>query len=156
MLEYVNLNVNPKRKKTGDCSTRALCQATNTPWAEVIKMQCEESCKSCYDPTSPQVVEALLNKLGFAKMGKPFKPSGRTYAVAEMDQLLKPDDIAVVQVANHWVCVKGTRYIDIWNSGIKSVYRYFVKHGCSEHDLRLYANGKTIRINLMTGEVKAI
>lgn len=156
MLEYIELNVNPKRKKTGDCSTRALCQATNTPWADVLKMQCDESIRSCYDPTSDKVAEVLLSKLGFEKMGKPFKPDGTTYAVCEMDQILKPDDIAVLKVAHHWVCVKGTQYVDTWNSGCKSVYGYYVKHKCKPNDLLLYANGKRIRIDLMTGVAKAI
>lgn len=155
MLEYIELNVNPKRKKTGDCSTRALCQATNTPWVKVIEMQCEESKRSCYDPTSPQVAEALLERLGFVKMKKPFKPNGKTYCVQEMDELVGPSDIALVQVANHWVCVKGKRYIDIWDCGRKSVYRYFVKRGCTSDDLALYANGKRIRMNLITGVCEA-
>lgn len=156
MLEFVKLNVNPKNRKTGDCSTRALCQATNVPWTDVLKMQCDEALRSCYDPTSDKVFEALLEKMGFTKVGKPFKANGKTYCVCEMDGLLSPTDIAVLKVANHWVCAKGGQYIDTWDCGCKSVYGYYVKRNCPDKDLRLYANGKAIRINIATNEATVV
>ena len=60
-------------------------------------------------------------------MKKPFKPSGYTYHARELDEILPVGSVAVVQVANHFTCVKGRNLIDTWDCSRKSVYGYWVR-----------------------------
>ena len=39
MLHYKNLNVNPKGRKTGDCSTRALVGCLGLKYDDVLDLQ---------------------------------------------------------------------------------------------------------------------
>lgn len=52
MLSFKCVNVNPKHRNTGDCSTRALVGVLGLPYEEVLRMQVEESLKCYYDPSS--------------------------------------------------------------------------------------------------------
>ena len=141
-MEFVKANVNPKGKKTGDCVVRAIVQATCMPYAEVMKMMFDISIASGYSFASRQVAESLLTKLGFEKHKKPFKPSGKTYCVAEAAMLLEEDDIAVLNVANHFTCVKGGKLIDLWDCSSKSIYGYFTKKAKSMDELNVYGARK--------------
>lgn len=50
--------------------------------------------------------------------------------VHELDQVIRPEFRAagvLVTVANHYVAVKDSHYIDIWDSGYKCVGNYFIK-----------------------------
>lgn len=51
MIEFMEVNVNPKKRKTGDCSTRALVGTLGINYDEALKLQFEESLKCYYDPT---------------------------------------------------------------------------------------------------------
>lgn len=128
MLKYLNINMNPKGRKTGDCSTRALCALLGCKWEEVLRLQCEEACKCYWDLTSRQVIESILNKAGWIKMPQPRKSNGLKYKVCEMDKVLSPEVLShgvIVNVANHYVYLKDDCYWDTWNSGLKTVGNYF-------------------------------
>jgi hypothetical protein len=128
MLKLLRINVNPKNRKTGDCSTRALCSLLGCKWQEALKLQCEESCRSCYDMTSHQVMEAILNKAGWVKRNQPRKDDGLKYKVCEMDKVLSPESLrkgVIVDVAHHYVYLKDNQYWDTWDSGLKTVGNYY-------------------------------
>ena len=130
MLEYLNLNVNPKKRKTGDCSTRALVACLNIDYDKALELQLEEVKKCYYDFTSHQVVTNVLKKFGYEKMKQPRKLDNTKYMVKEMDQVLSEEDLSkgvIVTVAHHYVTLKDFSYIDIWNSGNKCVGNYYVK-----------------------------
>lgn len=46
MLAYLENNVNPKGRKTGDCSTRALVGTLGITYKEALELQCEASIKN--------------------------------------------------------------------------------------------------------------
>ena len=94
MLKYEFLNVNPKGRKTGDCSTRALVGTLGISYDEALKLQMEVSLKTYYDPTSKQVMEKVLEKFGYVKMKQPRKSDGTKYTVSEMDKLLTKKQLA--------------------------------------------------------------
>lgn len=50
MIKFMEVNVNPKKRKTGDCSTRALVGTLGISYDEALKLQFEESLKCYYDP----------------------------------------------------------------------------------------------------------
>lgn len=132
MLRYLEKNVNPKGHKTGDCSTRAIVGCLGIDYNKALDLQLEETKKCYYDFTSRQVMERVLKKFGYEKMRQPRKADNTKYLVKEMDRVLSQEDLengVVVNVANHYVAIKGNNYIDIWNSGNKTVGNYFVKVG---------------------------
>lgn len=132
MLKYLNKNVNPKNRKTGDCSTRALVTVTGLSYEECLKMQMEESLTCYYDPTSKQVMERVLKKLGWVKMAQPRKIDNTKYTVGEMDKILTNKELkagVLVTVANHHTAIKEDNVVDIWDCRGKSVGNYYVKVG---------------------------
>lgn len=130
MIGYVEKNVNPKGRKTGDCSTRALVGTLGISYDEAVKLQTEISLKTYYDPSSKQVMEKVLDKFGYKKMPQPRKSDNTKYKVAEMDKILtkkEMDEGVLVTVANHHTCITKGNIQDIWNCGGKSVGNYYVK-----------------------------
>ena len=130
MLTYLEKNVNPKNRKTGDCSTRALVSVLGISYDECLKLQTEESLKCYYDPTSKQVMERILAKFGYKKMKQPKHLDETKYLVKELDQLenIKTRMRGIlVTVAHHHTAVVGNDIIDIWNCGNKTIRNYYVK-----------------------------
>ena len=137
-MRFVKANVNPKRKKTGDCVIRAIVQASCLPYEQVAKMMFDAYMETGYSFDSRECAEIILTKLGFEKRKKPFKPNGKTYCVGEAYQFIKPDEIAVLNVAHHFSCVKGDKLIDLWDCSKKSVYGYYVRQATSPEELQVY------------------
>lgn len=140
-MRFLKVNVNPHNKKTGDCATRAVCQACNIPYEDAAKELFDEWMATGIEMTHPKVFEAVLSRHGFEKHGKPFKSDGKTFSVEELvdhvNQGYKEPKILVVQVANHWTVVKGDKLIDLWDCSMKSVYGYYEKNVLHE-ELRVY------------------
>jgi hypothetical protein len=130
MLAYLENNVNPKGRKTGDCSTRALVGTLGITYEEALKLQCEASIRTCYGITDKQVMEYILKKFGYIKMKQPKKVDGKKYTVAELDEII-PLNIrnkgVLVTVANHHTCIIGGCVQDIWDCRHKSVGNYYIK-----------------------------
>ena len=130
MLLYREKNVNPKKRRTGDCSTRALVGTLGISYEEALKLQMKWSLKTYYDPTSKQVMEKVLQEFGYVKMKQPRKADGKKYTVAELDEII-PADIrnkgVLVTVANHHTCIIGMCVQDIWDCRYKSVGNYYIK-----------------------------
>lgn len=130
MLNYKEFNVNPKHRKTGDCSTRALVGTLGISYEEALKYQYEEAVKSCYGITGKQVMEGVLKRFGYVKMKQPRKDNGKKYTVGEMDKILSPMEMyegVLVTVANHHTCIIKGNVLDIWDCRDMSVGNYYVK-----------------------------
>ncbi len=130
MLKFKQVNVNPKGKKTGDCSTRALAYCLGISWDDALTLQYKMALKTKYDPTSHQVVERILAEHGWVKQKQPRKYDGRKYTVREMDQVVNDywlSNRCICTVAHHYVVLEDDHYVDTWNSGGKTVGNYFVK-----------------------------
>ena len=130
MIKYIEKNVNPKGRKTGDCSTRALVGTLGIAYDEALKLQTEVALKTYYDPTSKQVMEKVLAKFGYVKKAQPRKYDNTKYTVAEMDEILtkkQMEEGVLVTVANHHTCITGGHVQDIWDCRCKTVGNYYVK-----------------------------
>lgn len=130
MLAYREKNVNPKGRKTGDCSTRALVGTLGISYEEALNLQMKWSLKTYYDPTSKQVMEKVLNEFGYVKIKQPRKPSGKKYTVGELDELLSAktrNNGVLVTVANHHTCIIGMCVQDIWDCRDMCVGNYYIK-----------------------------
>lgn len=130
MLKFKNVNVNPKRRKTGDCSTRAIVGLLGISYDEALDLQLAEVKKCYYDFTSHQVMEKVLEKFGYVKMKQPRECDNTKYTVNEMDRVLTEQELkdgVIVNVAHHYVVIKDNYYQDIWDSGRKCVGNYYKK-----------------------------
>lgn len=130
MLEYREKNVNPKNRKTGDCSTRALVGVLGISYDEALMLQTKWSLKTYYDPTSKQVMEKVLEQFGYIKMKQPRKSDNTKYKVKELDRVLTKKQMqegVLVTVANHHTCIVKGMIQDIWNCGDMSVGNYYIK-----------------------------
>lgn len=130
MLKYREINVNPKGRKTGDCSTRALVGTLGITYNEALKLQFKWTLKKYYDPTSKQTMELVLKEFGYVKMKQPRKPDGSKYLVGELDQILtreQRENGVLVTIANHHTCIVGDEVLDIWDCRDKCVGNYYVK-----------------------------
>lgn len=130
MLSFEMKNVNPKNRKTGDCSTRALVGILGITYEEALKKQMEVSLKTFYDPTSKQVMEKVLAEYGYVKMAQPRKMFGYKYTVSELDEILTEKQMqegVLVTVANHHTCIVNGVIQDIWNCSKKCVGNYYIK-----------------------------
>jgi hypothetical protein len=130
MLKYLEKNVNPKKRKTGDCSTRALVGTLGIYYEDALQLQMKWSLIKFYDPTSKQTMEAVLKQFGYVKMKQPLKADGTKYKVKEMDRVLTPKQIqegVLVTVANHHTCIVDGYIQDIWDCGDMCVGNYYVK-----------------------------
>jgi hypothetical protein len=130
MLEYIYYNVNPKNRKTGDCSTRALVGTLGISYDEALQRQFKWASKTYYDATSKQVMEKVLSEFGYVKMKQPRKDDGTKYCVGEMNQLLTEKQLqegVLVTVANHHTCITEGYVQDIWDCRLMCVGNYYVK-----------------------------
>lgn len=130
MLEYHEVNVNPKGRKTGDCSTRALVGVLGISYDEALKLQMKWALKKYYDPTSKQTMELVLREFGYVKMKQPRRPDGSKYMVKDLDEILTDEQRergVLVTVANHHTCIIGDCVQDIWDCRYKCVGNYYIK-----------------------------
>lgn len=130
MIKYVEKNVNPKNRKTGDCSTRALVGTLGIEYDEALKLQTKYSLEKYYDPTSKQTIELVLKEFGYIKMKQPRKADGTKYTVGEMDKILTEQQMqegVLVTVANHHTCITNGVVQDIWDCRKKTVGNFYIK-----------------------------
>jgi len=130
MIPFMKVNVNPKGRKTGDCSTRALANTLDISYTKALELQCKYAIKTCYGITDKQIMERVLKEYGYVKKKQPRKPDGKKYLVRELDQILTRTQMiegVFVTIANHHTCIKALHIQDLWNCGCKTVGNYYVK-----------------------------
>lgn len=130
MIKYREHNVNPKGRKTGDCSTRALVGTLGISYEYALQLQCEAAIKTKYGITDKQVMEYVLKKFGYVKMKQPRKLDNTKYTVGEMDKLLTDKQMqegVLITVANHHTCITKGCVQDIWDCRNYSVGNYYIR-----------------------------
>ena len=120
-------NPNPSKKKVGDCVVRALCKATDKDWNEVYKRLCAIGLEEKAMPNEQACYERFLQENNFVKMKISNKKGSKRPTVNEMAVKSEDGKAYVCQVACHLVTAKDGYYWDLWESGDKSLYSYFVK-----------------------------
>ena len=129
-VNYCNKNVNPKNRKTGDCSTRALCTVLGISWEDALTLQYQYSLKTKYDMTSKQVIERIMADRGYVKMKQPRKEDNTKYLVGEIDKLtyyIERKQGVLILLANHWTAIIGENLVDIWDCRWKTIGNYWIK-----------------------------
>ena len=129
-VNYCNKNVNPKNRKTGDCSTRALCTVLGISWEDALTLQYQYSLKTKYDMTSKQVIDRIMADRGYVKMKQPRKDDNTKYLVGEIDKLTYHTERkhgVLILMAHHLTAVIGDDLIDIWDCRRKTIGNYWIK-----------------------------
>ena len=127
MLEYKEINLNPKGKKTADCVIRAISGATGIDYYKVYEDLYQISVKTGYMLNEKRCEEKLLEKYNFKKYKQPRKCDGSKYQINELDKLIDcKKEKVVVSCAHHLTCIKNNKIEDIWDCGSKSVGNYYI------------------------------
>lgn len=129
MLSFKKLNVNPKNRRTGDCSIRAVAYLLGITWEEALTLLYEEALKTKYDTADRKNVESVISKFGYVKRKQPRTEDNLKYPIYSLDKCICREERErkiLCNVANHYVVVDGDEYVDTWNSGCKCCGNYFV------------------------------
>lgn len=130
MLNYQEINLNPKGHKTGDCCVRAIAGTLGISYEQAIDECAFWAKKKCYGITDKQTVELVLRQHGYVKMKQPRKRDNTKYLVRELDEIIPQrmlNEGVLVTVANHHTCIKNGVIQDIWDCGRKTVGNYYIK-----------------------------
>lgn len=121
---YKEANANPKRRKTGDCVVRAICNATGKQWHEVYEELCAIGYDLCDMPNQKRVYEKYLDNIGWKKYPMPRKKDGRRYTLAEFADT-NGHITSIVSVAKHLTALVDGELHDTWNCGHKCVGNFY-------------------------------
>ncbi len=127
MYKYFQPNDKDLKDKYGDCAVRAICVVEDIDWLTAYdimykysrEVQCPMNCKHGF--------EEIMRQLGYTYVGVSNKKGAKRPTVAQISKKLDKGQRAVAVVSNHYVGVKDGNYYDIWDSGYKSLYGYWVK-----------------------------
>lgn len=105
---FTFLNLNPYRKRTGDCVIRAVACALDVDWLEASdalyltarNIGCEMSCLGCYT--------VLFSDLGL------FEVDVRGMSVGEVAACY-PDEVMLIRMKGHLTCARYGSVMDIWD-----------------------------------------
>ena len=81
-------NANPKGKKTGDCSVRAIATATGKTWDEVLDGLVELAHRYKQMVDSPELFSKYLKQCGFVGVTQPRHDNGKKFTGKEFCSLL--------------------------------------------------------------------
>ena len=130
MLTFKKLNVNPKNRKTGDCSIRAVAYLLGITWEEALTLLYKEALETKYDTADRKNVESVISKFGYVKMKQPRMIDNLKYPLYKMDEVVSAaerHDKVLCNVANHYVVIEDDYVVDSWNSSCKCCGNYYVK-----------------------------
>lgn len=119
MYEFVN--VNPCKKRLGDCVVRALSLALNQSWYRTAIDLCIEGLIQCDMQDSNTVFGAYLQSKGFKKY-----PILDTLTFEEF-ATTHPEGLYVVGTGSHVAVVRDGVLLDNWDSSDEQVSYYFVR-----------------------------
>jgi len=119
MYEFVN--VNPCKKRLGDCVVRALSLALNQSWYRTAIDLCIEGLIQCDIQNSNAVWSAYLLSKGFKRY-----PISDTMTFSEF-ATTHSDGLYVVATGSHVAVIRDGVLYDNWDSSDEQVAYYFTK-----------------------------
>ncbi len=123
---YYQPNYKDIKDESDDCVVRAICKALNINWITAFDLLCGEAREIQFMPSSKKTYESLLRKNGFEYHGISNKKGTKRPTVKFMTTQ-SGGSIIVMNVANHVVTAVDGKFYDIWDSGNKSLYGYWIK-----------------------------
>lgn len=123
---WVKKNVNPKNRRTGDCTIRAVATATGVTWIEAFDGLVAAARKTYHAIGWPDTVDAYLSSIGFVKVSLKVAKGEKRPTVRDLARTLTRP--AVLRVASHMVAADGEgHFVDTWDCGGNAVYCYWIK-----------------------------
>lgn len=124
-MAYHFYNPNPKNKRVGDCSVRAICKALGRSWDDTYISLCSEGLALHDMPSANNVWGMYLHRFGFTQKSLPsICPDCTTVAAFAAEH---PFGRYVLACQGHVVCVVDGEYFDSWDSGNEIVLYYWEK-----------------------------
>ena len=121
---WKNYNANPRRRRTGDCTIRALCTALGADWYTVyFDIVCEGAVQADM-PSTNRVWRKCLRRLGF-KMRLIDDHDRDYYSVADFCED-HPKGTYILALDGHVVAVIDGEYWDTWDSGDEEPIYYWI------------------------------
>ena len=111
---YIYENLNPTKRRVGDCVVRAITKATGDTWKETYLNLCLKGLEMGDMPSSNAVWGAYLSDRGF-KRGIIPNNCPECYTVGDFAKE-HPTGIYVVALGNHAVAVVDGDIYDTWDS----------------------------------------
>lgn len=125
MSHYNYVNPNPKEKKVGDCTVRAISLALNQSWEDTYINLCIEGYMLSDMPSSNDVWGSYLisNNWNYHRLQDtcPFCYTINDFCVDH------PTGEYIVGTGTHVIYIKDGMYNDAWDSGDKVPLFYFTK-----------------------------
>lgn len=115
MGSFVNLNLNPKHRRVGDCVVRALSKALDQSWDKTYCGLCLQGFIDKDMPDGNEVFGHYLERKGFTRSRIP-----ESYAADyDVDDFARenPRGTFILAIDGHVVCVQDGEIFDSWFSG---------------------------------------
>lgn len=124
-MPYKNINLNPDKKRVGDCTIRAIAAATEKDWESVyISIALTGFCMHDM-PSANHVWGTYLRSVGWKRYALP-NSCPDCYTVEQFAKDF-PSGTYVLALPSHVVCVKDGDWLDSWDSGEEMPLYYWQK-----------------------------
>ncbi|MBO5388322.1 MAG: hypothetical protein J6A59_09310 [Lachnospiraceae bacterium] len=123
---FIKVNLNPNKRKAGDCAIRAVSAATGLTWDEAYIELAQAGFILKVAMNDIEAINFVLKKKGFS-VGKIRIQKGDRRPTVEQFSAEHPNWYCVLRVANHLVASGKGNYVDSWDSGECAVYKYWYK-----------------------------
>lgn len=118
--KFINENINPKKRKSGDCVIRAIAKAENKSWTDVFESLIEISREEYTVPNDSRVYDRYLKDYSTINVFKMVKGKKKRYRVSEIAEF---EGSYVVSIAGHMTAVVDGFIYDIWDCSDSCAYK---------------------------------
>lgn len=116
----------PNDHVCGDCAIRAVAKALNLTWEDALTAMYNEALKIKDSPISRETIGAVLKANGFKWVATNPKRGEKRPIVTNFAKE-NNERTYVLNLSSHVVAAANGKYYDIWDSGDKPLYGYWVK-----------------------------
>lgn len=122
---FKQFNPNPRRRKVGDCTVRALSKALNQDWETTFIELCFEGLLLCDIPSANTVWGAYLKRKGFVRHIIPDECES-CYTVSDFCRD-HPKGLFILAIDGHVLTAIDGDYYDSWDSGEENPVYYWTR-----------------------------
>lgn len=125
MMQWIEINRNPRKRRTTDCVTRAFCAAFGQSYEDTLREMCEYTIKTGYYINDKKFIERFLEDKGWQKMKQPkHLDDGSLFRLRDLKErdtlvMLRPSHIAYVN--------KNGDLEDTWDCRCRYIRNYYVR-----------------------------
>lgn len=125
VAEFIEYNANPRNKRVGDCTIRAISTALGQDWFQTYLDMSLQGLAVCDMPSANHVWGAYLKSKGFERHLIP-DTCPDCYSVKDFCED-NPKGTFILAISGHVVTVVDGNYYDTWDSGDEIPIYYWKK-----------------------------